>query len=353
MKRVAADWFDGQSARRIAAEVWLDEDKRLRAQNADGETRAAAFADLQISPRVADVPRRVVFADGVWLSISNNDFVDGALAQTGGARASRFLHLLESRRCWIVVCALLAVASGWGIFAWGAPLAARGIAAALPPETLATIGARAYEELRDGWLDDSALAADDKKRVEAAFAAVVADLRPTLDPAFDYRLRLHKAGFGNAFALPDGLIVITDELASGGDGDDDWGLRAIFAHEIAHVEARHGVRLFLRSATAAGLALLLFGDVSGVAAAAAGLWQLKNSRDFEAEADCFAYDYLRANDISWSVFTDYLQRAESGGGGGGGGSEEERTESDFIRRVGEILSTHPDNEARAHPETLC
>ena len=220
MKRVAADWFDGQSARRIAAEVWIDEDKRLRAQNADGETRAAALADLQISPRVADVPRRVVFADGVWLSISNNDFVDGALAQTGGARAARFLHLLESRRRWIVVCALLAVASGWGVFAWGAPLAARGIAAALPPETLATIGARAYEELRDGWLDDSALAADDKKRVEAAFAAVVADLRPTLDPAFDYRLRLHKAGFGNAFALPDGLIVITDELATGNDGDE-------------------------------------------------------------------------------------------------------------------------------------
>ena len=69
MKRVAADWFDGQSARRIAAEVWLDEDKRLRAQNADGETRAAALADLQISPRVADVPRRIVFADGVWLSL--------------------------------------------------------------------------------------------------------------------------------------------------------------------------------------------------------------------------------------------------------------------------------------------
>ena len=348
MKRVAADWFDGQSARRIAAEVWLDEDKRLRAQNADGETRAAALADLKISPRMANVPCRIVFADGVWLSIADNDFVDDALAQTGGARAARFLHLLESRRRWIVVCALLAVASGWGVFAWGAPLVARGIAAALPSETLAAIGARAYEELRDGWLDDSALAANDKKRVEAAFAAVVADLRPTLDPAFDYRLRLHKAGFGNAFALPDGLIVITDELATGNDGDDDWGLRAVFAHEIAHVEARHGVRLFLRSATAAGLALLLFGDVSGVAAAAAGLWQLKNSRDFEAEADCFAYDYLRANDISWRVFTDYLRRAESGGGG-----EEERAESDFIRRVGEILSTHPDNEARAHPETLC
>ena len=69
MKRVVADWFDGQSARRIAAEVWLDEDGRLRAQNADGETRAAALADLQISPRVADVPRRIVFADGVWLSL--------------------------------------------------------------------------------------------------------------------------------------------------------------------------------------------------------------------------------------------------------------------------------------------
>ena len=265
------------------------------------------------------------------------------------ARARRGFCICSNRGgVGIVVCALLAVASGWGVFAWGAPLAARGIAAALPPETLAAIGARAYEELRDGWLDDSALAADDKKRVEAAFAAVVADLRPTLDPAFDYRLRLHKAGFGNAFALPDGLIVITDELVIGGDGDsDDWGLRAVFAHEIAHVEARHGVRLFLRSATAAGLALLLFGDVSGVAAAAAGLWQLKNSRDFEAEADCFAYDYLRANDISWRVFTDYLRRAESGGG------EEERAESDFIRRVGEILSTHPDNEARAHPETRC
>ena len=345
MKRVEADWFDGQSARRIAAEIWFDESKRLRAQNADGETRAAALADLQISLRVADVPRRIVFADGVWLSIADNDFVDDALAQTGGARAARFLHLFESRRRWIAVCALLVAVSGWGVWAWGAPLAARGIAASFSQETLAAASTRLYEELRGRLLDKSELAADDKARAESAFAAVVADLRPTLDPAFDYRLRLHKAGFGNAFALPDGLIIMTDKMVAVGD---DWGLRAVFAHEIAHVEARHGVRLFLRSATAAGLALLLFGDVSGVAAAAAGLWQLKNSRDFEAEADCFAYDYLRANDISWRVFTDYLRRAESGDGG-----EEESAESDFIRRAGEILSTHPDNEARAHPETLC
>ena len=339
MKRVEADWFDGQSARRIAAEIWFDESKRLRAQNADGETRAAALADLQISPRVADVPRRIVFADGVWLSIADNDFVDDALAQTGGARAARFLHLFESRRRWIAVCALLVAVSGWGVWAWGAPLAARGIAASFSQETLAAASTRLYEELRGRLLDKSELAADDKARAESAFAAVVADLRPTLDPAFDYRLRLHKAGFGNAFALPDGLIIMTDKMVAVGG---DWGLRAVFAHEIAHIEERHSIRLFLRSATTAGLALLLFGDVSGVAV---GLWQLKNSRDFEIKADCFAYNYLRANGVSWHVFTDVLQRIKGGG--------EKRTKSDFIRLAGDIFSTHPDNEARARPETLC
>ncbi|MEK9804564.1 MAG: M48 family metallopeptidase, partial [Curvibacter sp.] len=112
-------------------------------------------------------------------------------------------------------------------------------------------------------------------------------------PAYRPRYALHfRRGLGpNAFALPGGTLVMTDELvesaAKAGLSDD--ALLGVLAHEIGHVEHRHGTRLIVEQGVLnVGLGLAL-GDVSSlVSLASTVLTGLAYRRQHETESDCFA-----------------------------------------------------------------
>ena len=83
---------------------------------------------------------------------------------------------------------------------------------------------------------------------------------------------VHSAGGAlgpNAFALPAGTIVITDELVQLARHDDE--LRAVFAHEIGHITGRHAMRMLLQNSATALLAVGLLGDVSAVSSMTAAV----------------------------------------------------------------------------------
>ena len=73
----------------------------------------------------------------------------------------------------------------------------------------------------------------------------------------------------NAFALPSGIVVLTDELEALAQHDDE--LSAVFAHEIGHVVHRHSMRMVIQHSASALLMLGLLGDVnSATSVVAAG-----------------------------------------------------------------------------------
>lgn len=89
----------------------------------------------------------------------------------------------------------------------------------------------------------------------------------------------------NAFALPDGTLVVTDELVElAGDNDDE--VLAVLAHELGHIHERHGLRL-LRTQGLSGepLAVMLekLEDTRAGAGkvAAAGIWLDSHPRTIE------------------------------------------------------------------------
>ncbi len=51
----------------------------------------------------------------------------------------------------------------------------------------------------------------------------------------------------NAFALPSGTIILTDELVDIAGDDNDMVL-AVLAHEIGHVDKKHSLRQIYRAA---------------------------------------------------------------------------------------------------------
>ena len=77
-----------------------------------------------------------------------------------------------------------------------------------------------------------------------------------------YTLNFRGGGFigPNAFALPDGTLVITDELVKLAGGDTEM-LVGVLAHEIGHVELEHSLRQLYRAAGMAGLVMLIAGDI--------------------------------------------------------------------------------------------
>jgi Zn-dependent protease with chaperone function len=193
------------------------------------------------------------------------------------------------------------------------PAIADWAAAKLPPAVDRAIGTGALDVLDQVAFYESGLPVERQVELRARFDSMTRDL----NDGHEYRLELRDGGQlgANAFALPSGIVVMTDQLVAMADTDEE--LVAVLAHEIGHVRGRHALRQLLQAAGVSAIAMALLGDVSstsGVLTSAPALLHAKHSRDFESEADRFARDWLRANDIDGSRFDDILCRMSASAG---------------------------------------
>ena len=113
--------------------------------------------------------------------------------------------------------------------------------------------------LKASQLDEAA-----RHRLTQEFISMV----EAVDDNHQFQLLFRRGAGPNAFALPAGHIIVTDELI--GIAHNDQEVLAVLAHEIGHVVHAHGLRSVLQSSAAA----LLFTAVSGDISAAGGfeLW---------------------------------------------------------------------------------
>jgi Zn-dependent protease with chaperone function len=107
---------------------------------------------------------------------------------------------------------------------------------------------------------------------------------------------------------------------------------AVLAHEIGHVERRHSLRHIVQNSVTAAVAAAFTSDVSSLTLAVSGipvlLAQAKYSREFETEADTFAFALLKKNDISPENFATLMERLSA--------KRNPRSEGSMA-----FLSTHP------------
>jgi Zn-dependent protease with chaperone function len=153
----------------------------------------------------------------------------------------------------------------------------------------------------------SQLATAEQHRIEAAWRQAADALPPGQVPQWTLVFRKSRIG-PNAFALPGGTIVMTDELVKLVDGDTQV-LSAVLAHELGHVEHRDGLRMLVQATVLGGIGSLLLGDFSSVLAAAPVLLgQAHYSRQAEHRADVYSLRVLKAAHISPSAMVKLFDK---------------------------------------------
>ncbi|WP_319243036.1 M48 family metallopeptidase [uncultured Propionivibrio sp.] len=323
---VVGDYYDGRSTRR--SRVTLGHDNGFLQVRGDGIERREALADLRLSESMGAAPRLVTFSDGAFCEICDHAGLKRLLAETGHRDAWVVRWQFSVR--WIFGASLLCLAVFFAAYRWGLPWVSARVADALPDSVAETVSVRVLSLLDERYLSPTRLPEARQAAIAARFAALALDGVPMAHAHLVFRA--NRAMSANALALPSGTIILTDDLVALARRDNE--LMAVLAHELGHVEGRHGLRQAVQGTLVGLLAAWFLGDVSSVVAAApAALLEAKYSRDAEREADIFAERLLRANGISPRCLADILQRLDHAESVTGSAPDLLSTHPDTIRRV--------------------
>lgn len=343
-RRFEADYFDGRTSAMRRVEVVVEGDSVL----VHGADFSCDFhlRELRIPSRIGSLPLRVALPDGAILVVSADD----AAAALPVPASSGFAHRLESRLPIVIGSLAGLVAVSWLAYHDGIPWVAREVAERMPPSLETQIAEDGLRYMDRIALKPTKMERARRERLSALFAGLAAPLGPA---ARDARLEFRDGGWigANAFALPGGVVVMTDQLAKA--LPDDAHVAAVLAHELGHLEHRHGARAMLQSSIAGLVSLALFGDVSSVSGLAAtvptAIVHTSYSRDFEREADEFAFGLLKRTGRSPRLMGEALVALEHAERRG---RECATPNGESRRRRGDdfdvpYLSTHPATSERA------
>lgn len=317
-----ARYHDGLTTAVHAVDVALADDS-LRFH--DGDANQDWPLDLLEVERLGEAVRLGLHGKAPRLVIEAGGWRDICAARPSLERSRR-------RKAWVLIAGLSAAAAvSAGVIFIGVPLASGPLAQATPPELEKQIGENLGAQI------SLAFPTCTGKAGQAALQAFGARLQPGSGAGFPLQVRAVEAPVVNAFALPGGAILVTDDLIDMAETPDE--LAAVIAHEAAHVQLRHVMQGVWRSfgfgvvldavvggGTGAGQqAVLLFGSFTS----------LRYTRAAEAEADARGQALLHAAGLSSQGMAPFFERLVG------------KRESTEAKMVKELISSHPDTLRRA------
>jgi Zn-dependent protease with chaperone function len=291
--QIAVDHFDGRSARAQPVQLQLLGDELLI--SGEGVSRRVPVRAVRWPERTRHGARVAHLPDGASLHCADGAAWD-LWMRSGGAAESMVVRAQQSWR-WVMLCLLLLALLLATVYQWGLPLAGRAAVAVLPTSADQSIGEVAMKSLDDGLMQPSELPAARQQEIRSAFARALAALPTGSTPTYELVFRKSRIG-PNAFALPGGTIVLTDQLVERVAGDEA-ALVGVLGHELGHLRHRDGMRLLVQVSALGVLSSALLGDFSTLLASVpVWLGQASYSRDAERAADAEAVQVLKAAGMS-------------------------------------------------------
>jgi Zn-dependent protease with chaperone function len=332
-RSIRGTYFAARSSRKYLAELFILEEKNALLLTNEHQ-QAWSLAELRLSPPLGRTPRRIDFPDGGKFISEDHEAIARYFPPTSTSKSARLLHRLETWR-WGAVGALLAsVLLGVVTIKHILPAMASPLSRLVPQAVLQQTDRQLLALLDRQLLTPSHLSPGKQTQLRMLLQRMAGG-QPTLKTPLSLQFRQGGKALGaNAFALPGGLIVITDELVRLSRQQQE--LEAILAHEMGHIAHRHGLQQLFRHAGLALILSLVTTDATALAGLlpglAAVLIERGYSRQFEREADLYCRAFLRQNHISPAYFSRILRRI---------GQQSMGTEEPPL-----FLSTHPSLQER-------
>lgn len=302
---IAADYFDGRSARAHPVRLRFEGGQLL----IDGEqvSRSVPAGEVMWPERTRHGARVAHLADGASMHSRDSAAWDEWI-KAGGLAESFIVKAQQSWR-WVFAGVAVLVVSLIAGYLWGLPWAARQAVAMLPQSVDETIGESALASIDEQLMKPSELPADQQARIRAAFERAVSTLPTGSIPAHQLVFRKSRIG-PNAFALPGGTMVMTDELVKRVNGDEAI-IVGVLGHELGHVRQRHGMRMLAQVSALGAVSATLFGDFNSLLAAApVFLGQASYSRDAEREADAESVRLMKSAGVSPMAMVRFFEMIE-------------------------------------------
>ncbi|MDB5045413.1 MAG: hypothetical protein JWQ08_1463, partial [Deinococcus sp.] len=319
------------------------------ADGVSGGTEARwPLSRITIEAPLPGVRRVLKFPDGTRFETQDDGAVRATERRTRRNRALGGVRRLEGS--WGLTFAALGLMGAfvWGFISYGLPAVARGAAAATPGAVLTTFDRETVNLLdQPPYLGPSRLSAARQAELQREFRQIVG----WAGGAYAYRLLLRDgepgdsgdSGFGgfplgaNAFALPGGTVVMTDQLVALARSDRE--LLGVLAHESGHVTHRHGLAGVYQALGLTLLTTVVTGDLISAgtfaAAAPAALLQRGYSRAAETQADEVAGAFMLQQYGTTKPLRDILARLEA---------DDAEADENTVRegnRVEDLLQSHP------------
>ena len=313
-------YFDASSGRVTLSEVMtgIAEGPAALEQQPEQKTLfSSLLIDIKIPPRLANTRRLLALSNGAAFVTQDNESID-ALAEraraltrssVGGVKSGyrgNWLYRLESHLGAVAACFVAIIAIAALTLAYGIPIAAKRIAYAVPQPVQNSMSEGTLELLDSLYLSPSELSREEQARVLALASDAIEGVGIT-----SYAVEL-RTGIGpNAMALPDGTIVITDDIVELCANDNE--LLAILYHEIGHLQNRHLLRRVLQSSFVSLGLILMSGNVETIDSLIAlptFYLDMSYTRGFEIEADRYALQSLKDRGLGVDNFSAIMNKLE-------------------------------------------
>ncbi|ASY61790.1 Zn-dependent protease with chaperone function [Sinorhizobium sojae CCBAU 05684] len=280
------EWHPAGSSRSVPCRLVEDGGRLVVRDDARAELAGGSLSLVEISARVGRIPRRITFPDGSLFETGENDAVDRFLARKGRGRQG-IVHWLEQFHPRLIAFVAATILLGVLVYRVALPALVELAVAVTPPIVPQIMSASTLETMDRTVLGPSKLDETIRSQILEGFRRIAAHSQGG-EAAYTLNFREGGPVGPNAFALPDGTLILTDELVELAGGDTEM-IVGVLAHEIGHVEHEHSLRQIYRAAGIAGLIMLFAGDIGSgaedVLVQGSGLLALSYSRAAEAEAD--------------------------------------------------------------------
>ena len=318
---VEALLYDGKSSKEheVVIDFTFGRRVKIASHNID-----VALEELEIESRLGNTPRVLEFPNGIRCKSHENDKIDQLLLDFNISKSKT--HKIERSRLLTLGSVLLTIGFVWFMLTGGANYTANFLANILPQTTLDKMSKVTLEQLEEHMLKPSTLTKRQKGIIQAHFDKLV-------DGDERYKLHFHSAPQigANAFALPSGDIVLTDQLVALSRDNEFRDILGVLAHEKGHVVYKHSLRMAIKTGLASVIIGYITGDVSVVASTIPTvLINSSYSRDFEHEADENAVKELKRLGVSTIYIANLFEALAK---------KNESMESNST--LGSLLASHP------------